>query len=152
MIACGLDFGTWNSSIGVAREEGAELVPVEADSKLLPSAVFFDYETRSRVLFGTEAVLAYVGQTEGRLMRALKSILGSSLIDEETSLGGRKVPLTKVVELFVQHLKDRAEAFAGREIATLVHGRPVRFVDYDDLADARAENVLAAIARRVGFR
>ena len=59
----------------------------------MPSAVFFDYEVKGRVLFGNEAVTAYVGQTEGRLMRALKSILGSPLIDEETSLGGRKVPL-----------------------------------------------------------
>ena len=38
-------------------------------------------------------------------MRALKSILGSSLIDEKTSLGSRMVPLTEVVEIFVRHLK-----------------------------------------------
>ena len=30
-------------------------------------------------------------------MRALKSILGSPLIDEETNLGDRKVPLREVV-------------------------------------------------------
>jgi hypothetical chaperone protein len=118
----------------------------------MPSAVFFDYETKGRVLFGNEAIAAYVGQTEGRLMRALKSILGSPLIDEETSLGGRKVPLTKVVEIFVRHLKHKAEAFAGQEITAVVHGRPVRFVDDDDRADARAQGVLEAIARRAGFR
>ena len=44
----------------------------------MPSAVFFDYETKGRVLFGADAISTYVGQTEGRLMRALKSILGSS--------------------------------------------------------------------------
>ncbi|HTE38094.1 MAG TPA: Hsp70 family protein [Reyranella sp.] len=152
MIACGLDFGTSNSAIGVAREGTAVLAPVEASDTLMPSAVFFDYEAKGRVLFGNEAVSAYVGQTEGRLMRALKSILGSPLIDEETSLGGRKVPLREVVEIFVRHLKHKAEAFAGREITTVVHGRPVRFVDDDDTADARAEAVLEAIARRVGFR
>ena len=32
-------------------------------------------------------------------------------------LGGRKVPLTQVVEVFVRHLKHKAEAFAGQEIA-----------------------------------
>jgi hypothetical chaperone protein len=151
MIACGLDFGTSNSAIGVARDKTAALAPIEADSTLMPSAVFFDYETKGRVLFGNEAISAYVGQTEGRLMRALKSILGSSLIDEKTSLGGRKVPLTKVVEIFVRHLKHKAEAFAGQEITTVVHGRPVRFDD-DDRADARAQEVLEAIARRAGFR
>ena len=152
MIACGLDFGTSNSAIGVARGGGAALAPIEADSTLMPSAVFFDYETKGRVLFGNEAISAYVGQTEGRLMRALKSILGSPLIDEETSLAGRKVPLREVVEIFVRHLKQKAEAFAGREITSVVHGRPVRFVDDDDKADARAQAVLEAIARQAGFR
>jgi len=152
MIACGLDFGTSNSAIGVVREGTAALAPVEASDTLLPSAVFFDYESKGRVLFGNEAVSAYVGQTEGRLMRALKSILGSPLIDEETSLGGRKVPLTEVVEIFVRHLKHKAEAFAGQEITAVVHGRPVRFVDDDDKADARAQAVLETIARRAGFR
>ena len=152
MIACGLDFGTSNSAIGVARDGTAALAPIEAGNTLIPSAVFFDYETRGRVLFGNEAISAYVGQTEGRLMRALKSILGSPLIDEETSLGGRKVPLREVVEIFVRHLKQKAEAFAGQEITSAVHGRPVRFVDDDDKADARAQVVLEAIARQAGFR
>jgi hypothetical chaperone protein len=152
MIACGLDFGTSNSAIGVVRDNRATLAPLEADSTLMPSAVFFDYETRGRVLFGNEAIAAYVGQTEGRLMRALKSILGSALIDEETVLDGRKVPLRGVVEIFVRHLKGQAEAFAGQEIAAVVHGRPVRFVDDDDAADARAQAVLEGIARQVGFR
>jgi hypothetical chaperone protein len=152
MIACGLDFGTSNSAIGVVRDTGAALSPIEADSTLMPSAVFFDYEAKGSVLFGNAAVAAYVGQTEGRLMRALKSILGSPLIDEETVLGGRKVPLREVVEIFVRHLKHKAEAFAGHEITAVVHGRPVRFVDDDDKADARAQAVLEGIARRVGFR
>jgi hypothetical chaperone protein len=85
-------------------------------------------------------------------MRALKSILGSSLINEKTSLGNRMVPLAEVVEIFVRRLKHKAEAFAGQEIVTVVHGRPVRFVDGDDRADARAQEVLEAIARRAGFR
>ncbi len=151
MIACGLDFGTSNSAVGVACGKTAALAPVEGDSTLMPSAIFFDYETKDRVLFGNEAVLAYIEQTEGRLMRALKSILGSPLMDEETAVGGRKVPLTKVVEIFVRHLKGKAEAFAGQEITTVVHGRPVRFDD-DDAADARAQKALETIAMQAGFR
>jgi hypothetical chaperone protein len=152
MIACGLDFGTSNSAIGVARDNAPALAPLEGSNTLMPSAVFFDYETKGRVAFGTEAITAYVGQTEGRLMRALKTILGSSLIEEKTSLGDRMVPLTEVVETFVRHLKRKAEAFAGQEITAVVHGRPVRFVDDDDAADAKAQAVLEGIARRVGFR
>ncbi len=131
MIACGLDFGTSNSAIGIARGDAVALAPLEDDKTLMPSAVFFDYEAH-RVLFGSDAIAAYVGQTEGRLMRALKTILGSPLIDEKTSLGSRMVPLTEVVGIFVRHLKHKAEAFAGQEITAVVHGRPVHFVDGDD--------------------
>src|SRR5262245_20023786 len=151
MIACGLEFGTSNSAIGVARGHAAALVPIEDGRTLMPSAVFFDDEDGG-VLFGSPAIAAYVGQAEGRLMRALKSILGSALIDEETALANRKLPLRDVVEMFERHLKRQAEAFAGREITSVVHGRPVRFVDGDDEADQRAEKVLETIARQVGFR
>jgi hypothetical chaperone protein len=152
MNACGLDFGTSNSAIGVVRDGRPVLAPVERDATLIPSAVFFDYETRGHILFGAEAIAAYMGHTEGRLMRALKSILGSPLIDETTLLGRRKVALTHVVELFIRHLKAKAEDYIGAEIDAVVHGRPVRFVDGDDKADAKAQGVLEAIAKRVGFR
>jgi hypothetical chaperone protein len=74
------------------------------------------------------------------------------LIDETTSLGRRKVALTDVVELFIRHLKAKAEDHIGAEIDAVVHGRPVSFVDGDDKADAKAQGVLEAIAKRVGFR
>jgi hypothetical chaperone protein len=152
MIGCGLDFGTSNSAIGIARGKTAALAPLEAGRTLMPSAVFFDDEAAERPLFGEAAIAAYVGEAQGRLMRALKSLLGSSLIDEETSVGRRKIKLTRVVEIFVRHLKDKAEAFAGQEIGDVVLGRPVRFVDGDDAADARAQAALEAIAKRAGFR
>jgi hypothetical chaperone protein len=152
MPACGLDFGTSNSAIGVMRGAAPALAPVEDESTLIPSAIFFDFEHYGRVLFGRAAIDTYIGEHEGRLMRALKTILGSPLIDESTAVGRRRMKLTEVVELFVRHLKQRAEEFAGHEIAQVVHGRPVRFVDGDDAADAKAQKVLEDIAHRVGFR
>ncbi|MGA9795623.1 MAG: Hsp70 family protein [Rhizomicrobium sp.] len=152
MSACGLDFGTSNSAIGVMRGATPTLAPVEGASLLIPSAIFFDFESHGRVLFGRHAIDTYIGQHEGRLMRALKTILGSPLIDESTAVGRRRVKFTEVVEIFVRHLKERAEAFAGHELAQVVHGRPVRFVDGDDAADAKAQSVLESIAHRVGFR
>ncbi|HEY0107910.1 MAG TPA: Hsp70 family protein [Rhizomicrobium sp.] len=152
MAACGLDFGTSNSAIGIVRGGAPVLAPVEGGGTLIPSAVFFDYETKGRVLFGAEAIATYIGQQDGRLMRALKSILGSPLIDEKTALGSKMVALTDVVEIFVRHLKHKAETFAGKELTAVVHGRPVRFVDDDDAADAKAQRVLTGIANRVGFR
>jgi hypothetical chaperone protein len=152
MTACGLDFGTSNSAIGVVRGNAPALAPVEGDATLIPSAVFFDYETKGRILFGREAIATYIGQQDGRLMRALKSILASPLIDQKTALGSRMVKLTEVVEIFVCHLKQKAEAFAATEATAVVHGRPVRFVEGDDAADTRAQRVLATIAHKVGFR
>jgi hypothetical chaperone protein len=152
MPACGLDFGTSNSAIGVLRRATPTLAPVEGASSLIPSAIFFDFESHDRVLFGRHAIETYIGQHEGRLMRALKTILGSPLIDESTAVGRKRMKLTEVVELFVRHLKHRAEEFAGHEITQVVHGRPVRFVDGDDAADAKAQSVLEGIAHRVGFR
>lgn len=152
MTACGLDFGTSNSAIGVVLGGAPLLAPVEGGETLIPSAVFFDYENKGNVLFGAEAIETYIGQHDGRLMRALKSILGSPLIDEKTALGAKMVALTEVVEIFVRHLKHKAEAFADAELTSVVHGRPVRFVDDDDAADAKAQRVLEGIAHRVGFR
>jgi hypothetical chaperone protein len=152
MIACGLDFGTSNSAIGVALGDSIDLAAVENDKTLIPSAIFFDYEAKGRIAFGNEAIESYIGQTDGRLMRALKSILGSPLIDETTALGGRKVAFTEVIEIFIRHLKGKAEAILREDATAVVHGRPVRFIDGDDTADARAEATLRSIAHRIGFR
>ena len=51
MIACGLDFGTSNSAIGVLRGNAPALAPVEGESTLIPSAVFFEDQDRYRVRF-----------------------------------------------------------------------------------------------------
>src|SRR5262249_26186486 len=101
MPACGLDFGTSNSALGIVRQGTPMLAPVEGDETLIPSAIFFDFETHGRVLFGQEAIGAYIGQNDGRLMRALKTILGSSLMDEKTAVGRKRIALTEVVELFI---------------------------------------------------
>ncbi len=152
LAACGLDFGTSNSALGVVRDGVPMLAPLENDETLIPSAIFFDFETHGRVLFGAEAISTYVEQHDGRLMRALKTILGSPLIDEKTAVGRRRMPLTEVIELFVGEMKRRAESQLGVQLDQVVHGRPVRFVDGDDAADAKAQATLEAIARRVGFR
>jgi hypothetical chaperone protein len=152
MTACGLDFGTSNSALGVMRNGVPSLAVLENAETLIPSAIFFDFETHGRVLYGAEAISTYVEQHEGRLMRALKTILGSPLIDEATAVGRRRIKLTEVIELFVGEMKRRAEAHIGAGIDRVVHGRPVRFVDGDDAADAKAQATLEAIARRVGFR
>lgn len=152
MAACGLDFGTSNSALGIVRAGVPTLAPLEGGENLIPSAIFFDFENHGSVFYGAQAIATYVEQHDGRLMRALKTILGSPLINEKTAIGRRQVPLTEVVELFIAELKNRAERFIGEEIDQVVHGRPVHFVDGDTSADAKAQTTLETIARRAGFR
>jgi hypothetical chaperone protein len=148
--ACGLDFGTSNTTLGLVSGNAVELARLEGESTTLPSAVFFDFEAH-RPRYGRAAVAAYVAGGEGRLMRSLKSVLGTSLIDEDTLLNGRRVGFRTVIGLFVAQAKQRAEEQFGRPLTQVVHGRPVHFVDDDPAADRRAEDALADIARAQGF-
>ncbi len=148
---CGIDFGTSNSAVCIGQESDVRLVPIEGDAVTLPSALFFNAET-DEVTFGRHAVAEYLDGYDGRLMRALKSILGSSLIGETTQVGGKRKDFRAIIGLYIAELKRRAEAVAGTQIDQVVLGRPVRFVDGDDVADARAEAELRGIAQAQGFR
>ena len=149
---CGLDFGTSNSTLGATDARGAPmLLPVEGDRSTIPSAVFFDFE-QDRTLFGRAAVTAYVGGADGRLLRALKSILGSDLMAESIRVKRRILPFAEIVGMFVRELRQRGEMSLGKPLDQVVVGRPVRFVDDDDAADARAQHQLETIVHASGFR
>lgn len=149
--ACGLDFGTSNSAIGLMMEGRPTLATLENGAALMPSAIFFDFE-QNRPLFGAEAIDTYMMQVEGRLMRALKSILATPLVKEATLLKTQRITFEAVIGLFVAEMKARAEAAAGKPIDAVVHGRPVHFVDGDDAADRFAEDTLRIIAEAKGFK
>ena len=151
MTACGLDFGTSNTTLGVVDAGEARLAPLEGGSTTLPSAIFFDFERPGAAIVGRQAIAAYVEGLDGRFMRALKSVLGSSLIDEETQLNRSRISFRDVIGRFISETKRRAEA-GGPPLDAVVHGRPVHFVDGDADADARAQNALEEIAKSVGFR
>jgi hypothetical chaperone protein len=149
--ACGLDFGTSNSAIGVIREGMPVLADLENGQPLFPSAIFFDFE-QGKPLFGAEAIETYMTQVDGRLMRALKSILATPLVKESTFLKTQRISFESVIGLFVAEMKHRAEASIGRPIDAVVHGRPVHFVDGDPAGDRFAEDTLTVIAQSKGFR
>lgn len=151
MVACGLDFGTSNTTLGARIGGQAQLLPLEAEHTTIPSAIFFDFaDTQAKI--GRAAIAAYVGGTEGRLMRSLKSVLGTDLIDQDTLLQRNRIGFRDVLARLLGEIKRRAELVCGNELTKVVHGRPVHFVDGNDEADRRAEAALADIARSVGFR
>ncbi len=147
----GLDFGTSNSAIGIIKNAMPQLATLERGKALMPSAIFFDFE-QNRPLFGDEAISTYMAQVDGRLMRALKSILATPLVKETTLLKTQRITFENVIGLFVGALKERAEEALGAPIDAVVHGRPVHFVDGDDAADRFAEDTLRIIAESKGFR
>jgi hypothetical chaperone protein len=149
--ACGIDFGTSNSTVGWSRPGQAALLALEGDKLTLPSVVFFHAED-SVTSYGRAALADYLIGDEGRLMRSLKSLLGTSLMDDFTEVAGRVLPFRELLALFIGELKSRAEVSAGQSFSSAVLGRPVFFVDDDPQADKVAENTLAEIARAAGLR
>jgi hypothetical chaperone protein len=158
---CAIDFGTSNSAIAIPDASGGmRLVELEPGHTTMPTAVFYLADGSSAAhpsagpprAFGRAAVAAYVDGLDGRLMRSMKSVLGSPLIDQTTDVGaGRGVKYLDVVAGYLKHLKSRAEAQAGATIHRAVLGRPVFFVDDDPARDAQAQAALEAAARQVGF-
>ncbi len=150
---CAIDFGTSNSAVALpaADGHGIKLVELEPGFTSIPTAVFFSAEDGSRA-FGRAAVQAYVDGFDGRLMRSIKSILGSDLMDRATEVGlGVNIKYIDVVIAYLKQLKQVSEAQAGHSIDRAILGRPVFFVDDDPVRDARGEVTMAEAARIAGF-
>ncbi|HEU4844788.1 MAG TPA: Hsp70 family protein [Burkholderiaceae bacterium] len=149
--ACGVDFGTSNSTVGWVRPGHPVMLGLEDGKETLPSVVFFNAEDED-VAFGRAALSQYLAGYEGRLMRSLKSLLGTSLIDGQTEVGGRALPFRMLLAQFIGELKRRAELAAGREFTSAVLGRPVFFIDDSAANDQLAQDTLAEVAHSVGFK
>ncbi|WP_027054480.1 Hsp70 family protein [Mesorhizobium erdmanii] len=147
----GIDFGTSNSTVGVVRNGQARLVTLEDGQVTLPSAVFFNFED-GRIGFGRQAIANYTDSVEGRLMRSLKSVLGSSLAHEKTRIKARSIGFMEIIGLFLGHLRKKLEEDGGDLVETVVLGRPVQFVDDDAQADANAQSDLEQAAHAQGFK
>jgi hypothetical chaperone protein len=148
---CGLDFGTSNSAVATSVAGfGPRLLPLEGGSPTLPSAIFFSFEDAG-VRFGRAALSEYASGADGRLMRSLKSILGTSLYAEATRVKRRALPFSEILGLFIAELRKRTEAVLDAPVAQVVVGRPVHFVDDDSAADREAQRQLEAAVRAQGF-
>jgi len=149
--ACGVDFGTSNSTMGWSRQGQPSLLALEDGKMTLPSVVFFNAD-ENEFSYGRAALSTYLAGYEGRLMRSLKSLLGSGMIDGQTEVGGRALPFRALLSQFIGELKQRGERAAGRRFDSVVLGRPVHFVDDNAESDQLAQDTLEEIARAVGFK
>lgn len=147
----GIDFGTSNSAVSWAQgSDSAQLIALEGEATTLPTALFFDAET-GKTHFGREALAMYLAGHDGRLMRSLKSLLGSPLLMERTSVNHHLVSFQDIIGLFLAELVARARVQLGGLPKRLVLGRPVHFVDDDPERDALAQRMLLEVAEKLGF-
>lgn len=148
----GIDFGTSNSAMAWAGPLGpARLIPLEGSAVAMPTAVFFNAEDQT-THFGRDAMTQYLAGTEGRLIRSLKSLLGSSLIQESTVVNHRSMRFLDIITTYLAELHERATRALGHAPERVVLGRPVHFVDDDPARDAQAQQSLLEAAQTAGFR
>lgn len=157
MNYCAIDFGTSNSALVFPSGDGMRLAELEPGFTSAPTAVFYNadhlHEQDGGRSYGRSAVAAYIDGVDGRLMRSIKSILGSDLMEESTEIAtGYSVKYVDVVKAYLRRLRDVAQTQTGLSLERAVIGRPVFFVDDDAKRDAKAQSTLASAARAAGFR
>ena len=148
----GIDFGTSNSAAAYRLPgKTAALLPLEGAATGMPTALFFNTEEHS-THFGRDAMQQYLAGEEGRLMRSLKSLLGSSLLLEKTAVHEQLVSYQDIIAIFLKRVADQArQSLDGRLPERVVLGRPVHFVGEHPARDRQAQDALAAAARAAGL-
>ena len=135
---CAIDFGTSNSAVAVPDATlGMRLVELEPGQRTMPTAVFYfvdgpEHDGPPRA-FGRAAVAAYVDGLDGRLMRSMKSILGSSLIDQTTDVGGGR----GVKYLDLVHARSDQRGYALIELTPAGASCDFRATPFPAQAEAR---------------
>ena len=166
MHAVGIDFGTTNSSVALAGEDGSVRLaafpaaggPTESfRSVLYLEQVKTGGAKRMHSLSGPRAVEHYLeAEEKGRLIQSLKSHLASRSLTG-TEIFGRRYRLEDLVSRMIKDVRAAAEERFGIHIRRATVGRPVRFVgaetsEEDDFAVSRLrESFLHAGFEQVDF-
>jgi len=147
----GIDFGTSNSAAGVLVNGKPHLIEIEQGQKTLPTSIFFDFDSQ-KTLIGSPANAALIRGEEGRFMRALKSVLGTSLMHEKRRIIGQTLSFYDIIALFLKKLKTRAEEACYQDFDYALSGRPVLFHSNDAAKDAQALADLTKCYELAGFK
>jgi hypothetical chaperone protein len=144
---CGIDFGTSNSAVAIARrgENRATIVAAE------PSCILIVDEGPSHRLYvGREALELYLATSRpSRFVKSIKSVLPDPSFTT-TNVFGRAYAPEHLVRPILSSLRAAAEAAAGEAVTAVTLGRPVVFAP-DPEADACAQRRLERAARLAGF-
>jgi hypothetical chaperone protein len=133
----GIDFGTTNSSVALARDDGS-IEPVRfrtssGTTETYRSVLYF--ESRLPGIGGPMAIERYLTADEkGRLIQSLKSFLASRLFTG-TTVYGKQFSLEDLITIMLRDIRIQSESQIGPFDGPIVVGRPVRYSNADTEED-----------------
>ncbi len=148
----GIDFGTTNSAVGLARRDGQvrlASLPGAGGAAATTWRTVLYFEPGEDVRAGAPAIDRYLEvEGEGRLIQSLKSHLASASFSR-TTIDGRTWTLEALIAEFLRGVRRASGEELGRRA---VIGRPVRYWGARDEADeARAVGRMGIAVRAAGF-
>lgn len=150
-----IDFGTSNSLVcavdGKQVTGPLALDPVAKEPEVFRSVM---YLTPNRALFGAEAVKVFLedelqGGAEGRLFRSFKRLLPQQTFGG-TQIGSKRIQLEEIISRFLGELRRRANEKTGKDVTSVIMGRPALFSE-DPALDKLAQERLERASRAAGF-
>lgn len=155
----GLDFGTSNCLIGIWKNNRPTLLPLEGQSKRLPSALYTSRANNNQTIsealqsnietaFGEAAILRHIEDSQsGYFIKSPKSFLGADLRKSQLDM------FAEIITRMMLHIKRNAENTAQSDINDIVIGRPVNFHGTrGEAGNRQAINVLEKSARAAGYK
>ena len=125
----GIDFGTTNSTVALARDDGnvesVRFKTTTGTTETYRSVLYF--ETRSTGIGGPVAIERYLAAGEkGRLIQSLKSFLASRLFTG-TSVYGKQFSLEDLIAIMLRDIRLQAESQIGPLAGPIAVGRPIHY-------------------------
>lgn len=154
----GLDFGTTNSVVAIARGGYSELVPLLGPSGSDPvfrsALCFWEDDGRVAVDAGPWAIADYLEYPEGsRFIQSFKTVAASSSFEHAT-IFRRRYRFEDLGRIFVEKMAERAGGALDGGAARVVVGRPVEYAGHrpdESLARLRYDAVFAGLGAQVHY-
>lgn len=135
-----IDYGTSNSLINYISDEGSITpIPMLEDGNTILRSLIFTPE-KNEWYFGEDAIHHYMeNEGEGRFLRSLKKFLAEPGYSG-TEIHNRKYKIEDLIATFLREMRERANQYIGKQIDSVIMGRPAKYssnLDYDKLAEER---------------
>lgn len=143
----GIDFGTTNSAVAIAAEDGSVQLAPLAGAPHWRTVLYF--EPGGHLTAGAPAIARYLETDgEGRLVQSIKSHLASSSFSR-TQIFGRRYGLEDMIAAYLRQVRAASPIDLGHRA---VIGRPVRYWGAETADDdARALDRMRAALASAGF-